>query len=334
MSLTSKQVRYLWAIGYFKSGGAKGKVVVNKSATGRVAAAVKAPAPKVKKAVAVAAKSATAQYKQRTPEQATQHLLSIIQSTEASHAQRTADFDSMLAKHESRQAKVQMWKASFKGVPDPEYARTIRANKLHSKIQIEIKALKAVAEGRAQMVLGEVTKQQGFDKLPTLVTEEQHAALVAAGHTAIYRGVKSVGSGEKVTAEKIHEDFRSGPLFMASGIYGMGTYFSPQRDTAQQYAWRGNHGGVLTASIKPTARVIMHSELLKLYQAAVAKHPKLAVADESAFAASMGYDLTRSDSYQMYVPNIHHRVLLNRGAISVVKYTPPEPGWAPDWSNR
>lgn len=299
--LTGKQVRYLWAIGYFKGGGHKGKGG--------------APAPKT-------INGAT----HRSPEEAAQHLLSVIKSTESAHAARTDAHLARIAQLGAREKRVRAHMVKNKG----DWDVIGHGNKLRDKIENEIGQLKATTEGRPQMVLGEITKQQGFDGKPTLASPEKHAELVAAGHQEIFRGVKG---SSRTSSHDIHEQLRSGPFFMASGIYGMGTYFAPTHDGAVPYS-DNRDGGILKATINPEARVIMHSEALRHYQAQLAIHPQLAQTDESGLAAAMGYDIVRSDTYSPHNPGEHHRVLLNRRSITIAThaYSPKVKGrWDSDF---
>lgn len=68
---------------------------------------------------------------------------------------------------------------------------------------------------KADGVLAEIMRRQGFDGLPELVDEEELDRSVAAGEREMFRGVR----------QRTHaESFRDGELFAGVGMIGNGTY--------------------------------------------------------------------------------------------------------------
>ena len=308
MGLSGKQIRYLWAIGYFKSGGHKG----------------------VGKVVPVTVKH-------RTEAQATTHVLEVIDKIDSGVSAKVLQqkarqallikrrdrvikasdriddqlFDSYLgARQAGDLAGIAVGKAKRKVFQD-------KSLELQKKIDTEIYNLKDLKAPRIHDYLREVTRQQGFDGLPTLHTEDQITAKAKSGDLEIFRGAFT-DHDTGTSASQFHDQLRRGKFYMGSGVYGQGTYVSPDIGTAEGYSSMDG-GAILRGVINKNAKVITHSEALRMFTAAVVKHPKLSQADESTFAASMGYDVLHvaQNKSGVQMKNGGHRVILNRKVLSL-----------------
>ena len=310
--LTGKQVRYLWAIGYFKSGGHKGKAVVGK---------------------------VTATH--RTASEAATHVIKSINEVEANHTTAQKVFSDRAAQLTARRKRVYATAlamdtdvttrqtAAFKAHDEAALDSLRAENKLlNTKSQVLLDRLSAeiyAMQGQSRDVpiqhdyLDHVVKSQGFNGLPSVHTQAQMDVLVAdKGNLEIFRGT---GGTPSKTPSQVHEQLRSGKdFFIGSGVYGNGTYVSPDRSVAQEYAGMGQNS-VIRGVITSKARVITHDRLLALYEAQVKKTPALGKADESAFAAAMGYDVVHVAKSTNYVPqsgfDSGHRVVLNRRILGL-----------------
>lgn len=107
--------------------------------------------------------------------------------------------------------------------------------------------------------LGAIQKAQGFDGKPKVVTRQEMDQLVRGGATEVFRAVRG-GAGSKTPAD-LTEEYRTGPLHPGLGVYGNGTYTSPQRETAKKY---GDEKTMLRMALRRDARVISYADLLKL----------------------------------------------------------------------
>jgi len=106
--------------------------------------------------------------------------------------------------------------------------------------------------------LGAVQQAQGFNGKPKVVPKREMDEHVRDGGIELFRAVKSLHY--KKSAE-LNEEYRTGPLFPGNGVYGSGTYTSPQRETAKRY---GEEATMLRIGLRRDARVISYADLLKL----------------------------------------------------------------------
>lgn len=114
--------------------------------------------------------------------------------------------------------------------------------------------------------LAALYNHHGFDDLPDVVSKEELDALIAEGHTEVYRGV------QKFTSRSFADEFRTGQYFPGYGIYGNGTYTAAGRGslaTARDYA--GSQGEVMRMAFKKNARVISYEDAVdQAYKASTA----------------------------------------------------------------
>ena len=117
-----------------------------------------------------------------------------------------------------------------------------------------------------------ICKAQGFEGLPTVVSESDMDALVAkrkatAPHldealgAEMFRGV--IGSPVGLTSAECVEQFKTGDMFNGQGTYGCGTYFASVEQfnkpgmsaygVAKEYA-RNDTAGITRASVDPSSR--------------------------------------------------------------------------------
>lgn len=111
----------------------------------------------------------------------------------------------------------------------------------------------------ADHVLKAISVDQGFAGKPAVVSKTQMDKLVADGDVIeIHRGMNSYGNpgGEKVFVEQ----YRSGDLFAGTGIYGNGTYTSPHRSVAMQYA-NNSESGMIRLGLRKDAKIGSYSTL-------------------------------------------------------------------------
>jgi 8-oxo-dGTP pyrophosphatase MutT (NUDIX family) len=82
--------------------------------------------------------------------------------------------------------------------------------------------------------LAAIAQIQGFNETPTVMSKREMDKLVASGeYIETWRGVMP-GGGK--TAAQIQEEFRSGPAWYGTGIFGNGYYLATQKRVAEQYA--------------------------------------------------------------------------------------------------
>jgi SPP1 gp7 family putative phage head morphogenesis protein len=108
-------------------------------------------------------------------------------------------------------------------------------------------------------VIEELWKQQGFDALPALVTQEQMAQLVDQGWQPTFRGV-AAETPELV--QKFIDEYKTGDTpFGGKGMFGNGTYAASEA-TAEQFSKftaEGKevpHGDVMQMAINPEANYV------------------------------------------------------------------------------
>jgi hypothetical protein len=123
-----------------------------------------------------------------------------------------------------------------------------------------------VASTSRDVVLEEMWKAQGFDALPTLVSQEQMATLIEQGWQPAFRGM-ATDTPEMV--QQYVDQYKTGDTpFGGSGLFGNGTYAGSEA-TAEHFAQfdtKGNaveHGQIMQMAINPEARLIDYSDLLQ-----------------------------------------------------------------------
>lgn len=114
--------------------------------------------------------------------------------------------------------------------------------------------------GKVDEWLGAIRKTQGFDGKPKVVSRQEMDEAVRDGSTQLFRAIKDRPGNTKTTAQ-LAEDYRTGELFHGTGVYGSGTYMSPERETALIY---GEEKTMLRIALRRDARVISIADLLKL----------------------------------------------------------------------
>jgi len=107
--------------------------------------------------------------------------------------------------------------------------------------------------------LGTIQQAQGFDGKPKVVTRQEMDETVRGGATQVFRAVRQTDGGK--TPAELAEQYRSGPLYPGTGVYGNGTYATPQREVAIKY---GDEKTMLRMALRRDARVISIEDLNKL----------------------------------------------------------------------
>jgi hypothetical protein len=162
-------------------------------------------------------------------------------------------------------------------------------------------------------LLASVTRQQGFDGKPTVVSPEQMDKLISSGAGELWRGVEDKAG---LSAAQIHEQFRTGDAFWGTGMYGNGFYFAQHHHHAESFAqdYGEAPGSIMRATLMPGARVVtkaqleaMHRDWLKRAEAAGLDTSVLG--EWGKFAAASGIDA--------YTTVEGSTVVLNRTAMVV-----------------
>jgi hypothetical protein len=100
--------------------------------------------------------------------------------------------------------------------------------------------------------IGEI---QGFNDTPTVVSKGEMDRLLATGD--YIEGWRGVSGGGGKTAAQIAEEFRSGPSWYGTGIFGNGYYIATKKSVAEQYAgssWSGGgQSGIIRVLIPKSA---------------------------------------------------------------------------------
>jgi len=104
-----------------------------------------------------------------------------------------------------------------------------------------------------------IAAEQGFDGLPTVVSDAAFDAIEAANTHTLYRGVMDKAG---------YENLMSGEYWGGKGIYGNGMYFAIRENygdsgfgkaTARSYA--GERGYVMRAKLDPKAKIVTKNDL-------------------------------------------------------------------------
>ena len=95
---------------------------------------------------------------------------------------------------------------------------------------------------------------QGFTAKPIIVSAKDFDLLAQKGGVKVYRGV--IGD-ETLTAEQMIEMFKSGDMFVGTGVIGNGVYSGVNYEFVLKYAM-DKPGNVLEMVLSPTAKFIEH----------------------------------------------------------------------------
>jgi len=199
--------------------------------------------------------------------------------------------------------------------------------------------------------LAHIYEQQGFHARPTVVEQEEFDRMAQAGEIVpLYRGLIDSGpEAGSVPAAELAERFRTGDQHYAGyGVFGNGTYVTPQHYTAQ-YSYTSQHlgGSVLRMALRPGARIVDIDELRRQYKADTqwGFYDRLSdqvldgeitrdeadalrqdyersrsvqweslIEDLGRYAAAKGYDAVGA-SYDALAEEYREIVILNRGAV-------------------
>lgn len=180
------------------------------------------------------------------------------------------------------------------------------------------------------MMLKGILQEQGFDALPTVVSPTEFAQLQDAGLQYLGRGI--TGETKDEVAGYI-DNFIQGPDFNPRGMFGSGTYASPNEDVLEFFSTHTasgvevSNGDVINMLIKPDAKVVDYSEVKALESKLTNDRnkyrrdgdPLWLFQDEGRTAAANGIDIVRIPN-----PNIggnqvdaDYYLILNRGSLIV-----------------
>ena len=139
--------------------------------------------------------------------------------------------------------------------------------------------------------LAHILHVQGFDGLPEVVDENTLDAHIAAGEVELFRGLDTADHAEQ---------FRSGSLFIGSGIGVDGTYTTSEEPYARQFA--SNNGSILRMSLRKEARVINSLDLSKICHKMV-----MDAESEHDVIGDAYYDAGKPESMRTKYENSLHR---------------------------
>ena len=189
-------------------------------------------------------------------------------------------------------------------------------------------------------ILKEMLKDQGFDAKPTVVDDATFTAL-REDDTYVYMG-RGMSNDEAVNVEWFAENFKDGELFAGRGIFGNGTYMSPDEEVVQwfsRYAADGTpraHGTIVDSLLKPDAKVIDYDDAYRMMQEATpyserkkymfgtnADDRVYGMMDVGRWAVANGYDAIRIPNPVIGGSPIEatYYNVLNRGALVVRRTT-------------
>jgi SPP1 gp7 family putative phage head morphogenesis protein len=95
---------------------------------------------------------------------------------------------------------------------------------------------------------------QGFTAKPTVVSAAEFETLVQKGGVKVYRGV--IGD-DRLTAEQMVEMFKTGDMYVGTGVIGNGVYSGVNYEFVLKYAM-DKPGNVLEMVLSPTAKFMEH----------------------------------------------------------------------------
>jgi hypothetical protein len=178
-------------------------------------------------------------------------------------------------------------------------------------------------------VLAQQLADQGFNALPHLVDENQLAQLIDSGWSPVYRGVAG-DTSEQVT--QFVNDFKTSETpFIGKGMFGNGTYFASEFETAENFAnvdRLGNAkstGQVISGALHPDAKIIDYADLMRnvISSSEVKDVWGWGEVDDyvSNIATAKGYDAIRIVNpvvnWKGDTVDSTYWVILNRGSLAV-----------------
>ncbi len=116
---------------------------------------------------------------------------------------------------------------------------------------------KGLGQVKTDAQLGHILAEQHFDTKPKVLSgEEMDRAIKEDGGVELFR---SVNEHENRTADQLAEEFRSGDLHPGTGVYGNGTYATPESPVSSTYG-----KSQLRMVLPPSARTVSYPDILKL----------------------------------------------------------------------
>lgn len=117
--------------------------------------------------------------------------------------------------------------------------------------------------------LAAITARQGFDQPPTVVSRSEMDRLLATGdYIEAWRGARGTDRayqrnyrGPTKTAAQINEEFRSGPAFYGTGIFGNGFYLTEDRGIAQRTYADGSANSLVRVLIPKAAQIAAYERM-------------------------------------------------------------------------
>lgn len=181
------------------------------------------------------------------------------------------------------------------------------------------------------MMMKGIVQQQGFDARPTVVDTEEFNRLRDGGLQYVGRGITGNSDDE---VQDYMRTFREGDLFVPRGIFGSGTYGSPNQDVLDHFSTRSANGeerpagSIMNMLIKPDARVIDYDEARGIERRLTDDRnrtldegdPKYLFLDTGRAAAAEGYDVIRIPNPVIggeRLEGVDYYLILNRGALIV-----------------
>jgi hypothetical protein len=136
----------------------------------------------------------------------------------------------------------------------------VKGKDLTSKIKTKDLPPKPNDEDRHDPQIEYVAKQQGFDGPAQTIGEAELASMT--NPVIVYRGIKPYtnANGDAIAGDAIQEDFISGPYFAGLGGAGNGTYWTSNKEYAQNYAdsygtEKDKGGFVIQAVLDPSINI-------------------------------------------------------------------------------
>jgi hypothetical protein len=177
------------------------------------------------------------------------------------------------------------------------------------------------AGARSDQGLLALLEKAGVDKPGTLVSQEEFDKL---DWPKTYRGLKENDGSPEEAAGKVKQyadDWKTGPFYPGTGMYGNGAYSAANREVAEKYA-EGTRGELLQIAIRPEAKMIDVNKLMGMLDKEFAGRtddPLFALFDKdpSKYAVAKGYDIMTKDRSGSAEGLFY--IILNRGATVTVR---------------
>jgi SPP1 gp7 family putative phage head morphogenesis protein len=194
---------------------------------------------------------------------------------------------------------------------------------IHSKL---VKEGSNYINGPRDRIMHEIAKENGFDRLPKVVSQDELNKYIDNGEILLYRGVSS---------KKVSDNIKTGGYYAGKGSYGSGIYCSVGSiGTARNFS--GETGNIMRMTLDKTANIINIDDLIEQQSEFMKKLPEgskdydrgpnpdfkrfsddnvthFVLRNMSRFAAINGYDAISYDD-----PDGNPEILvLNRGALRV-----------------